>query len=246
MKPRVLVSDIDGTLLLQGEPTDGLKELSRLLARYRSGVRLIYATGRTFTSTWDRIERGILPVPDAIASLVGTEVWFPPWNNPSQGHALYIKNGWDRSAVEDIAHVFRTILEPQEDMFQSPFKASYILHDPAAIRIIQECLTSHSIQAQVIFSCNRYLDFLPLRAGKNRAADYCCHRWKIPTGRVLACGDSENDSDMLTDPQKLAVVVGNAENTLRRMRENSTFHIADAPFAMGVLEGADSFQFWSN
>jgi len=42
------------------------------------------------------------------------------------------------------------------------------------------------------------------------------------------------------------VVVGNAENTLRQLNGKPNFHISNAPYAMGVLEGAESFQFWSH
>lgn len=75
---RVLVTDIDGTLLDEGVPTPGLATLRLLIENQQDAVRVVYATGRSFFSTWKLVLADVLPVPDSIASSVGTEVWLPP------------------------------------------------------------------------------------------------------------------------------------------------------------------------
>lgn len=246
METRAIVSDIDGTLLSHGEPTEGLQRLSKLIERHRRRIRIVYATGRTFQSTWNRITKGILPVPDAIAPLVGTEVWFPPWRGPSGCYALNIGAGWNRAAIMQAMEIFGSSLELQDDCYQSRFKLSYFLKEPALLPLIKQQLKSSTLKARIIYSCSRYLDFLPLRAGKNRAADFCRTRWNIPAEKVLTAGDSGNDLDMLLDSKKLSVIVGNAAKELKHIGDCRTVHISKEPFAAGVLDGADYFNFLSS
>jgi hypothetical protein len=50
---------------------------------------------------------------------------------------------------------------------------------------------------------------------------------------------------MLEDPRLPGVVVGNGEAELQELSEAEQVHQADAPFAAGVLEGAEVHEFWS-
>jgi len=71
---RMLVTDVDGTLLEEGKPTPGLDTLGTLLSVAPGEVKVVYATGRSFGSTRRLIDEGILPPADAVAAFVGTEV----------------------------------------------------------------------------------------------------------------------------------------------------------------------------
>jgi sucrose-6F-phosphate phosphohydrolase len=244
---RILVSDIDGTLLRDGHPTAGLRSLRILLEAHRGDVRLVLATGRSFSSTWDLVSADVLPRPDAVASFVGTEVWMPPWREPLEGYSRHILRGWDRELVDRVVRGFETV-RPQPDEFQSLLKASYFLEDASLLADLERALGAAGARAHVIHSGGIFLDVLPERAGKRGAIEYILAHWGVPASKVMACGDSMNDLDMLRDPQFLGVIVGNGEDELRQVAScessGDSLHESELPFAAGVLEGAEVFRFW--
>lgn len=241
--PRVIVSDIDGTLVDRGRPTAGLETLRLLLEVHRGSTRIVYATGRSFESTWSLVDSGILPEPDAVASFVGTEVWLPPWKRMDAGFAAHISPRWSREDVYDVAGLFRR-LELQPVRYQTPYKVSYyVTHPPTAARFRRE-LSDLGVDARVVYSGGRFLDVIPPRAGKRGAAGYVLGRWDLERPLVLACGDSLNDRDLIGCDGYHGVVVGNGEEGLRALHGEPRVHLAVLPHAAGVLEGAEAFGFW--
>ena len=238
----LLASDIDGTLLREGEATPGLKALKRLIQTHDDKVALVYATGRSIESTLDLVEKEILPKPRAIASFVGTEVWLPEWQ-PSLAYRKMIEKDWRPEEIRYWAtRMFR--LKPQEDHFQSNWKLSFYLDSHATVFDLKSFFKSKGLAARVIYSCNRYLDIIPLGAGKANAVSFLGSMWDIEARNMLACGDSGNDIDMLTAPKTCNVAVGNLEGELERLADQGHFYVAELPYAGGVLEGAAAFDFW--
>jgi sucrose-6F-phosphate phosphohydrolase len=238
---RILVSDIDGTLLNEGRPTVGLGTLGSVLAR-AGPVRLVYATGRSFGSTRDLVTEGFLPPPDAVAALVGTEVWLPPWEKPDPGFLRAISAGWERRTVMEAASVFAE-LDPQPARFQSVVKASFYLSNPSRLPSFKRELNSRGVRARVIYSGGKYLDVIPEESGKRSAVEYLRDLWGVESSNVLVAGDSGNDLDMLKEPDFMSVAVGNSEDKLKKLSGEDTFHLSSLPFAAGVLEGASEFDF---
>lgn len=180
---RLLVSDIDGTLLEDGKPTPGLLTLRKLIEKMRDSVCLVYATGRTYGSTRELVDRDILPEPDGIAPLVGSEVWLPPWNHPDPGYERFILAGWNRRSIREQARGLSDLVE-QPSRYQSPRKLSYFTSSEKSVQTLRQMLSERGIEAKVVYSGSRYLDVLPCRAGKNEAAMWircrCCrslHFW---------------------------------------------------------------------
>ncbi len=242
---RVLVSDIDGTLLDDGQPTSGLNILRGSLAILRGRVRVIYATGRSIDSMIDFVEKGILPAPEAMATLVGAQVWFPPWQTPDRGYQQLISVGWDRDRVREAAEEIPSGLEIQPEDFQTPFKLSYFVESPDTVDQVKRVLADRSLDVRVVYSGGRFLDLMPPRSGKLAAVDYILAVWGIPRAQAIACGDSGNDLDMLQAEDLLGVAVGNAEVELSRVApDEETIYHADQPHAEGVLEGAKALEFW--
>lgn len=245
-KDRILVCDIDNTLVRDGRSTAGLNALGVILSRSRKAVRLVYATGRTFSSTWSLVEAGTLPRPDAVAAMVGTEIWLPNWRTADAGYARRISAGWNVQAVRDNLSRFDR-LEPQPDRLQTEWKASYFL-DPRhsrLVEVIRVALSERGVKARVLYSAGRYLDVIPFRAGKGRAVKYLSRLWADSCASVLACGDSGNDLDMLAEPGFLGVIVGNSsDRVLRRVSGLRNVYRAELPFAAGVVEGAAVHGFW--
>jgi sucrose-6F-phosphate phosphohydrolase len=240
---RLLVSDIDGTLLDKGVPTPGLETLRLVLYTHRDEVKLVYATGRSCESTRELIDSGMLPRPDGIAAFVGTEVWLPPWLASASSYRARVTEGWNVDSVRKVASAFAA-LELQPERFQTALKASYYLSDPEVLPPLEHALHDVDTRAKLIYSCNKYLDIVPARAGKREAVRFFCEHWSIDERYVLACGDSGNDIDMLTEPGFRGVAVGNSESELERLADPKALHRSSLPHAAGVLDGAEVFCFW--
>ncbi len=244
MRPkRLLVSDIDGTLLKDSKPTVGLNKLAREIEKRRGEVALVYATGRSFESTFYLIQMGILPYPDAIAPMVGTELWLPPFENRDPDYKSDVCLSWDRDRVTRIAKRFCS-LELQPDKYQSPFKVSYYVRPHYKLFDIRRSLRESGLIVQTIYSCGRYLDIIPVNAGKRNAIQFLSRLWGVPSKCILTCGDSGNDLDMLTNPNTLNVAVRNAEKEVLDMAHMGYFYSSFLPFAAGLLEGAKAHRFW--
>lgn len=71
---RLLVSDLDGTLL--GDEV-ALERFRDWFAAQRQSWRLVFATGRTVESVMAIVAAGDLPAPDAIVSNVGADIHDP-------------------------------------------------------------------------------------------------------------------------------------------------------------------------
>jgi sucrose-phosphate synthase len=241
---RVLVSDIDGTLLRDGEPTGGLDQLRKRLSRHRHLLRLVYATGRSFESAWSLVDGGILPRPDAMAAGVGTDLRLPPWRSSEPGYDRLLGNGWDREAILEVAERVPG-LEPQSLKDQSWAKISYYASRAGSIEALRRELEALGIGARMIHSHGRFLDIIPLAAGKALAVKHLLKLWGLEDAQVLACGDSGNDRDMLAEPEFLGVAVGNCGNDLRRICDSVPgIFASSATYASGVLEGAEAHDFW--
>lgn len=240
---RMLVLDIDGTVLDDSRPTEGLGTLRYLVEQRRDQIRLVFATGRSLSSTMALVEQGILLQPDAIAPFVGTELWVPPWEAPDPIFERIICRGWDRRQVMRVLSAFESV-EPQPMRMQSPWKVSSYLEDESLVAVIKTALSDQGVDTMVLYSCGKYLDVIPQNAGKRAAVDYLRKSWGIDPNLVLVGGNSGNDIDMLEDPRTPGVVVGNGEDELQNLSEAEQVYQADAPFAAGVLEGAEVHAFW--
>lgn len=81
---------------------------------------------------------------------------------------------------------------------------------------IEQHLQQAGVQANIITSGTgdwRFLDMVPLQAGKLEATDYVRQKFGFPLSATVACGDSGNDILMLSG-KNLAIVVGNAQPDL--------------------------------
>lgn len=98
-------------------------------------------------------------------------------------------------------------------------------------------------QVRIIISgagSHRYVDVVPIAAGKEQALQYVRQRYGIPQHLCVAAGDSGNDILML-DGDHPGIVVGNAQGELlhwlvSRAQDDKVL-LADAFYADGVLEG---------
>lgn len=231
-RARVLISDLDGTLVGDDAALDRF-------AAWRRGPgrpwRLVYATGRTAASVLELVGTTSLPRPDAVISGVGTAIadgpglvpW-PDWPAPPAR--------WSADVVRDaLSSEHGLVLQPESA--QSPIKVSYYAGVLGArdLMRVQRRLRASGIDARVVYSAGRFLDVLPRSVGKRAAARSLLARWGIHERDAVTAGDTGNDRDLLRFGGH-GIVVGNASSELRSLRGPRIIHTLRT-HADGVLEG---------
>ena len=240
VEKHLVISDLDGTLLGDEQ---ALKAFAAWIRVHAAWVDLVYATGRTFDSVVNEIQTTALPEPRAIIGFVGTDIQAYPSGQVVEAWHRKINKNWDAGKVREIL-LSHAELELQPAEFQSDFKVSYYLPDASDedIQNLREEMQRNSIEAEVIYSSNRDLDFLPLRANKGKASAFLASEWGIVHDRVLVCGDTGNDMALFEQGFR-GVVVGNAQPELKNLAGPNVYH-AKGLYAKGVLEGIEYW--WGN
>lgn len=261
--PRVLATDLDGTLIpLPDNPgnVDALAELRRW--RDRLSFAWIFATGRHFESVLDAIRGYDLPSPDWIVCDVGAAVYrrldgddgFAPFGDYAR-HLRDVTRGVDRSAVE---HLLAGIdgLEPQPPEHQQPFKISYESAGEAVSELVSE-INERIACAALPYACTGsldpfahcgLLDVLPQGVSKAYALHWLTDHAHFRPEDVVFAGDSGNDLPALTGGFR-AVIVANASPGLRHQAEavlhehggDGRLYAAEGSATTGVLEGCRFF-----
>jgi len=230
----VLLTDIDETLLGDRE---GLREL--LEWRRSSGPRVVFgvATGRTLERAIQILREWEVPVPELLITSVGTEIHYGPDLVRDEGWSLHIRHLWRREAlVRTLAGTPGLKLQAEEN--QGEMKLSFNV-DPARMGPVERLysrLRERDLQARLVYSQGKYLDVIPLRAGKGPALRYLAYREGLSTRQFIVAGDSGNDADMLLGDTR-AVVVGNYKPELEALRGSEQVYFARQDFARGILEG---------
>ncbi|WP_018232457.1 HAD-IIB family hydrolase [Thioalkalivibrio thiocyanodenitrificans] len=239
---RAIISDIDNTLL--GD-RNSLRALVQRLKDEGPGVAFGVATGRRLESAQQVLKDWGVPTPDLFITSVGSEIHYGPEITPDQGWSRHIDHRWDRDGLmEQLLDLPGIDLQPEVD--QRPHKLSFFVDPEKApsIHDIERLLHQQDLHANIIYSHDRFLDLLPVRASKGFAVRYLADKWGIPLERTLVAGDSGNDEDMLRG-STLGVVVGNHHPELRRLRGFERIYFAEAGHAAGIGEGLDHFDFFS-
>ncbi|MCD6273307.1 MAG: HAD-IIB family hydrolase [Deltaproteobacteria bacterium] len=235
-----LIADIDYTLI--GGNNEHLQNLIELLKEHRISIGFGVATGRHITSAVEFLNEHGVPFPDVIISSVGTEIYYGNALQYAQGWETHISNQWNRKKIVTLLERF-DFLKHQEESNQSQFKISYYM-TPGKDRtaMIHDLLSRNKCRYSLIYSGQKYIDILPHRASKGKAIRYLSYAWEIPLGNFLVCGDSGNDEEMLRG-EPLAVVVGNYEKELKKLKGGRNIYFAESEYAGGILEGIKKYQF---
>ena len=236
---KLFVTDIDGTLL--GDETS-LQVLIEKVERHRDHMAFGVATGRHLSSIQDAFVQHDIKLPDVIIASVGSEIYYGPKMLPDNGWKAHISMHWDREKVESVLSEL-PFLRLQEAEVQSPFKISYYMDESVDhLSQVHHVLSQNRLRYELIYSDSNFLDILPYRASKGKAIRYLSYKWNIPLQNILVSGDTENDEDMLRGEMR-AVVVGNYQASLERLKGLRHIYFAEAEYAAGILEGIAHYNF---
>jgi len=238
---RAIFSDLDQNLL--GDP-ESLGTFVEFVRRNRKCTSFGIVTGRRLESALKVMKRYGIPRPDALITSVGTEIHYAPRLTIDTAWIDHIDHMWNPKSIRRVLDELPG-LKLQSTEFHSRFKLSYYI-DPTKSPSLDEInrrLHQEEQAASTILSFGQFLDVVPQRASKGLALRYVAHQWEIPLEHVLAAGGSGADEDMMRG-NTLAVVVANRHNEeLSSLTDTDRVYFATQPFARGILEAIDHYDF---
>ncbi|GFR50917.1 hypothetical protein Agub_g13235 [Astrephomene gubernaculifera] len=266
----MLVSDIDGTMIGDLGSPDAFESSHRFAEYWENsaslaGSLLVYNTGRSLGQFVDLMKKceGRVAIPDVVVTAVGTKVWHLDetcgrcaasglkWIEDTNW-TLSLDVGWDLQVVRALARqlvghyrdeaVLAVLDDGSEHRHRMALTADVKVLDEVVARLM-EGFQRERLEVRIITSGNgshRYIDCVPVAAGKEKALQYVRQQFGIPEHLCVAAGDSGNDILMLEGDHP-AIVVGNAQPELLtwlvRQEQSGKVIYADACYADGILEG---------
>jgi len=265
MKPLLLCTDLDRTLLPNGEHPES-PNARRLFARLaaRDQVTLLYATGRDLGRALRAVQEFALPRPAAILADVGTTIFLADGSEwrPWAAWERHIDRDWRQLGARDIEALVQELpgVRPQEKDRQGRHKISCYVSlkvDREALgREISGRLGRWGVKATLVWSVDEQaatglLDILPDGAGKLKALHFFMEGFAFRHGEVVFAGDGGNDLEVL-ESNIAAVLVANAHQGLREKLAQASppaLYLAqggylsmNGNYAAGILEGVAHFR----
>jgi len=243
-RDRALFTDVDQSLLGDAE---GVQQFVAAMHERRKCATFGIATGRRLDSALTEFKRHGIPHPDVLITSLGTEIHYTPRLIRDKYWDEHIDYLWRPATVHQVLSEYPG-LEPQPKSEQTPFKVSYHYdpEQPPRIEELASLLRSRDVTANIIQSFGKFLDVIPSRASKGQALRYVAQRWGIPLERILVAGGSGADEDMMRG-NTLAVVVANRHGEeLSQLADLDRIYFAGRPYALGILEAADHYDFFGS
>jgi len=241
---KMIVSDIDYTLV---GVNSSLKEFINIVKNMPKKIGFVVATGRSVSSTHDLLNRMNLPLPKAIISSAGSEIYYNYDGEQiySRGWDAHISYLWNRNSIVNLLSGLK-FLQLQENEAQRIFKISYYTSDSSEkTKMINRILIENNIKANIIFSHGLYLDILPFRASKGKAIIYLANEWNIPYDNILVAGESGIDREILNG-ELLGVVVANHSLELENLKGKKKVYFSSQEYAGGLIDGIKHYNFLEN
>lgn len=229
------MSDVDDTLL--GDDL-ALSDWVAWLEARPGVLDVAYSSGRFIDSILESVATTALPEPRAVVGGVGTEIRVWPDGAPLKAWNDRMRARWDRSRLSSALEP-ELDLTPQPEAQQGEFKLSYFLMDAGEERLEQLLARARAVgvEADLIYSSKRDLDFVPRGVNKGSAARFLAEHLGYEDDRVFVAGNSGNDIELFRQGYR-GVIVGNAHDDLKR-ESGPRVHLAQAGFAAGVREGLE-------
>jgi len=243
-RDRALFSDLDQSLL--GDPVY-LPEFARVLKDNSRCSSFGIATGRRLDSALKLIRAHKIPLPDALVTSLGTEIYYGSNLTRDTAWSDHIDYLWQPNRVRNILYDLPGLrLQPKVE--QSRYKISYYYDAAYAPPVddVKHLLLQHEQTVNVVFSFGQYLDIIPVRASKGLALRWYAEQWDIPLDHILVAGGSGADEDMIRG-NTLAVLVANRHNEeLTDLIELERVYFAKQPYAAGIMEAIEHYDFFQS
>lgn len=261
--PRMLASDLDGTLIPPTLDEARRDEIARFRDAWSDGhVELAYVTGRDRDLALRGIERVALPLPDLLVCDVGTSVWMRGRKQDGfeqdDAYRSRMLDALGGARREDIVSAMASLhgLELQEERKQAEFKVSYYVDPERSAHLrsdVSGVLDPFPVPPKAVWSHDPHsgrilLDLLPRGVAKHTALEHLRLRAGYDQDQIVYAGDSGNDFDAFLSGHP-AIVVANAPEELKhevraqaeRGGTSGKLYFARSSFAAGVLEGCRHF-----
>jgi glucosylglycerol-phosphate synthase len=234
----LLATDLDGTFL--GGNADQRATLYRTVSRHPD-IRLAYVTGRGLEAVLPLLGDPTVPSPEFIICDVGATVVDGRTLRPIEPLQGSIDARWPgerkvASALSGIEGLVRQDV-PQER------RCSYYC-DPQTLLSMRPLLDAIAadLGCEVLYSADRYLDFLPPGTNKGSTLTALVALLGIERARVLVAGDTLNDLSMYGHGFR-GVCVGESEQALldSTVDLDNVLH-ADEPGCGGILQAFEHHQ----
>lgn len=246
MTIKFLSLDIDNTLIDEESLTGNFSKFW-IHSPQEQRPRLCYNTGRLLDDALNLVKNKVLPPPSFIISGVGTNIYDFKEKKLLKEFSEILEEGWDLALVQRLVDELPFDISKQPLQYQHAYKQSYFLDSASEqdIDYIEKQFLEAELEVNVIYSGNRFLDFLPKWANKGNALNWLLRRLEIPVNQTIVAGDSGNDNTMFTIPEIKGIVVANAQEELldltKRINNGSIYH-AEKPASDGVVEGLKYFK----
>jgi len=239
---RAIFSDLDQSLL--GDPSV-LPEFTKTLKDNARCSSFGIATGRRLDSALKLIKQHKLPIPDALVTSLGTEIYYGQYFTRDTAWDDHINYLWRPNKVRTVLQDMPG-LRMQAKIEQSRYKISYYYDSAVApdIEEINQFLLQHDLTVNVVFSFGQFLDVVPVRASKGLALRWYAEQWDIPLEQILVAGGSGADEDMIRG-NTLAVLVANRHNEeLSNLIDQERVYYTKKPYAAGILDAIEYYDFF--
>lgn len=234
---KLVVADIDGTLIDENSDNIGLPELRGAFSDLDETTLFAYATGRNLNSIEKVVKEFDLPEADFMIASVGSAIYYD-FNEASIDCCWddHIRKGWNKSNLKRSLATFPGLtLQGEED--QSKTKLSYFTDaNDFNFDALQEKLKRQINKITLTYSHNAFLDILPIKASKAKAISFISEKLHISDDNIIVCGDSGNDLDML-DAEFRSIIVANHSEECSYLREKDNCFFTSKNTAEGVVEG---------
>lgn len=265
----LLCTDLDRTIIPNGSQLEhpSARDQFRAFCR-RTGVCLVYVTGRHLELMEEAIDTYGLPQPAFAITDVGSKIYRAVaggWQNVPLWEAQ-IATDWRGKTGEQLEQSLRQIvaLTLQEKEKQNRFKLSYYLplsqDQKQILSRMGDILAGQGVAASLIWSVDEpqqvgLIDVLPENATKLHGLRFLQNQLGYLDNELIFAGDSGNDLPVLVSPVR-SVLVANASDEVRQLavqlsQRNGTteaLYLAEqsgAPlggnYSAGVLQGVKHF-----
>nr|MDA3834790.1 HAD hydrolase family protein [Spirochaetales bacterium] len=203
------------------------------------------ATGRRLDGALKILKKHNIPFPDVLITSLGTEIHYAPDLKADKVWADHIDHLWNPKRIH---RLIRTLpgLKVQPKQEQNIFKISYFIDPEKAPELndINHFLLRHDQSVNVIQSFGQFLDITPTRASKGMALRWVNDQWDIPLENTLTAGGSGADEDLMRGNTMAVVVANRHMEELSDLSNIEHIYFAKKPYAAGIIEALDYYDFF--